>query len=94
MLKIEVVKPVVRQIKSAAGKLFRVQTLWVHAVDRDGEPEPFPTKIDAFLDDDQAAYPAGVYTLHPSAVYVDRSGRLAISPRLAPVVKKAEAAAR
>jgi hypothetical protein len=97
MLKIEVAKSVERRNQGTnrtTGKPFdfRTQVVWVHTYDRDGEPEAHPTKIEVFLDDDQVPYPVGVYTLHPSAIYVDRTGRLAISPRLAPM-KKADAPA-
>jgi hypothetical protein len=94
MIKITVASGNARElVGKASGKKFRVQTGYAHTTDRDGVMPPFPDKFDFFLDDDAQPYPAGDYTLHPSALYVNREGQLAIAPRLAPV-KKADAPAR
>lgn len=69
----------------------RIQTAYAHTVDRDGNAPPVPEKIEVMLDKDQQPWPVGDYTLHPSSVYVDRNGRLAISARLAPLKARAPA---
>ena len=72
----------------ATGKPYSLnfQSVWMHFVGRDGQPDPYPTKIEIILekDKDGAAlfYPAGDYTLAPSSLYPDRSGNLAVSARL------------
>jgi len=66
----------------------RIQTAYVHAVDKSGTPLPVPEKFEILLESDQAPYGAGDYTLHPSALYVDRQGRLAVAPRLTPIKAK------
>jgi hypothetical protein len=60
----------------------RIQTGHIYCVDKEGVCDEFPGKFEILLDDEQAAYPKGVYTFSPSAVYLDRNGRLAITPRL------------
>jgi hypothetical protein len=72
----------------ATGKPYSLnfQAVWLHLADRQGNPDPYPTKTEVILekDKDGAAlfYPAGEYTLSPNSLYVDRTGNLAISPRL------------
>ena len=53
----------------------------------------FPSPFDVFLDDPKKAYAPGSYTFGPDAIYVDKQGRLAVSPRLVPVAKPAAKAA-
>lgn len=72
------------------------QTVWMHTYDRSGQPNPYPEKVEIILekDKDGAAlfHPAGEYILHPSSIYVDRTGNLAVAPRLIaakPTVKAA-----
>jgi hypothetical protein len=71
---------------------FHVQMAYAHTVDKKGNPPAFPEKIELPLDSDEQGnpltYAAGEYALHPSSVYVDRNGRLAIGARLAPLPKK------
>jgi len=75
----------------ATGKPYSLnfQTVWLHLADRQGNPDPYPTKTEIILekDKDGAAlfHPPGEYTLAPSSLYVDRTGNLAISPRLVPI---------
>lgn len=75
----------------ATGKPYSLnfQSVWLHLTDRSGAPDPYPTKVEIILekDKDGAAlfHPAGDYTLSPTSLYVDRSGNLAISPRLVPI---------
>jgi hypothetical protein len=99
MTKITIASGAVRELsgKSATtGKPYelRVQTGYLHTMSKDGELSPFPDKFDFFLDREQQPYPPGEYTLHPSAPYVDRNGRLAVAPRLAPMTKAAAPANR
>ena len=75
----------------ATGKPYSMnfQTVWFHTVDRNGVKNPYPEKAEIILEKDaQGAalfYPVGEYTLAPQSVYVDRSGDLAIAPRLVPL---------
>lgn len=102
MLKVTVVSPKVTERKGSGVKgayHLRIQDVYIHFADRDGNPEPFPAKVEVLLDTlktdertgeilspEQPAYAPGEYTLHPSAIYLDRkTGRLAVSPRLTPV---------
>jgi hypothetical protein len=80
----------------------RIQDTYFHFSNREGELDAFPSKVEVLLDTlrvdeksgeiltpEQPAYGPGEYTLHPSAVYLDRkTGRLAISPRLTPLAKR------
>lgn len=83
----------------ATGKPYSLnfQTVWFHTFDRNGAKNPFPEKSEIILekDKDGAAiyYPIGEYTLAPQSVYVDRSGNLAVSPRLVPIKPAPRAAA-
>jgi hypothetical protein len=96
MLKITVVSPALRRqpyISKKDGKpgeLF-FQTVYVHTVGQDGTPAPFPEKVETIAERDAAGQPiahaAGEYTLHPSAVFVNREGRLDASLRLTPLRK-------
>lgn len=74
---------------------FYVQTAYAHTVDKAGNPALYPEKIEIGLERDDQGNPLtwspGEYQLHPSSLYVDRNGRLAISPRLAPLKTKAAA---
>ena len=72
------------------------QTAWFHLYDRAGNKNPYPEKCEIILEkNEQGAalfYPAGEYTLAPESFYVDRSGNLAVSPRLTKLVPAAAAA--
>lgn len=73
------------------------QTVWAHTSDRNGNPNPFPEKVEIILEkNEQGAplfFPVGEYTLAPNSVYVDRGGNLSISPRLLALKPKAAPAA-
>lgn len=73
------------------------QTVWAHTSDRNGNPNPYPEKVEVILEKNEQGqalfYPVGEYTLAPASIYVDRSGNLAIAPRLVPMKPKAAAAA-
>lgn len=92
--------PTAQKPDRTAGSMRR-QEVWVQFVAQDGTPDPYPSKLEITLADErrdesgnvtrprQEPYAKGDYTLHPSAVYVDLNGRLAITPRLTPIVKRA-----
>ena len=89
MIRVTVAQTTVRELKGTSAKNgrdyhLRFQNAYAHTVDRDGNTPPYPEKFEISLERDQAPYSAGEYSLHPSAVYVDRDGRLAVSPRLTP----------
>lgn len=96
MIKITVAQSTVRELSGTSAKTgkaysMRFQTGYAHTVDKDGNTPPYPEKFEISLDREQQPYAPGEYQLHPSAVYIDRDGRLACSPRLTPI--KARAAA-
>lgn len=102
MLKVSVKSTDVRNQSGNAkvtGKPYSLnfQTVWVHTIGRNGEPSPFPEKVEIILerDKDGAAlfHPIGEYVLADNSVYVDRNGSLAVSPRLVPEAKAPRAAA-
>lgn len=94
MIRISIAQTTVRELKGTSAKSgkdyhLRFQTGYAHTVDRDGNTPPYPERFEVPLDRDQQPYQPGEYTLAPSAVYVDRDGRLSISPRLIPARKPA-----
>lgn len=96
MIRVTVAQTTVRELKGVSNKSgtprpyhLRFQSGYAFTVDKDGNTPPYPEKFEISLDQEQPAYAPGEYTLHPSAVYVDRDGRLAIAPRLTPVTKPA-----
>jgi hypothetical protein len=98
MIKITVAQTTVRELKGTSkntGKPYhmRFQTGYAHTVDREGNTPPYPEKFEISLDTEQAAYQPGEYSLHPSAIYVDRDGRLACAARLTPLKQKPATAA-
>ena len=82
----------------ATGKAYSLnfQTVYVHTHARDGKKNPYPEKTEIILEKNEQGqalfWPIGEYTLAPSSVYVDRSGNLAIAPRLVSIKPKAAAA--
>ncbi len=72
------------------------QTVWIHTYDRAGVKNPYPEKVEIILekDKDGAAlfHAPGTYVLDPSSIYVDRSGNLAVAPRLRAVQPPAKQA--
>lgn len=101
MIKVSVTSTEVRNQSGnakATGKPYSLnfQEAYFHTHDRNGNPNPFPEKVEIILDkNEQGAalfYPVGEYTLSPASVYVDRGGNLALSPRLIPLKPKAVAA--
>ena len=86
-----------RGTAKASGKAYDLnfQTVWFHTHDRQGNKNPYPEKAEIILEKNEQGqalfWPVGEYTLAPSSVYVDRSGNLAIAPRLVPLKPKAAA---
>jgi len=83
----------------ATGKPYNMdfQTVWMFLTDRDGNPDPHPTKVEVILPKDKDGvslfYGVGEYQLAPSSIYVDSRGNVAVSPRLVPLRQPAKAAA-
>lgn len=99
MLKVTITSTSIRRMQGtakASGKPYDIsfQDSWMHLMDKEGHPEPYPTKVEIMLpkDKDGAAvfYSPGEYLLHPSSIYVDGNGRLSVAPKL---VKAASASA-
>ncbi|MFS2205136.1 single-stranded DNA-binding protein [Variovorax sp. Varisp36] len=91
MIKVQVTSTTVRRMQGtakASGKPYDMsfQDVWMFLSDREGHPDPHPTKVEVNLpkDKDGAAlfYAPGEYLLHPSSIYVDSKGRLSVAPRL------------
>ena len=96
MIKVTIAQTTVDEFKGnskTTGRPFhlRKQSGYAHTVDKDGNPPPYPEKFEIMLDTDQPAYAPGDYQLHPSSLYIDRDGRLAVSARLAPLKRPASA---
>jgi hypothetical protein len=102
MLNVKVLSPALRiqpytDKKTGQPRTIAFQTAWIYTVDEEGKPGPFPEKIEfipprppgAAPDAPPQAYGPGDYTLHPSAVYLDRDGRLAAQMRLTPLKRAA-----
>lgn len=90
MIKISISSPEFRELRGVgktSGKPYhlRIQTAHAWSVDRDGAVAEFPDKFEIVLEDGQFPYQRGQYTLAPSALYVNRDGRLEVSPRLVPL---------
>ena len=101
MIKVSVTSTEVRNQRGtakASGKAYDLnfQTVWFHTFDRSGNKNPYPEKSEVILEKNEQGqalfWPIGEYTLAPSSVYVDRSGNLAIAPRLVSIKPKAAAA--
>ena len=82
----------------ASGKPYSLnfQTVYAHTYDRNSKPNPYPEKVEIILEKDANGspmfWPLGEYTLAPESVYVDRSGNMAVSPRLQKLVPAAKPA--
>lgn len=75
--------------KKGQAASFVKQVAYAHVVNADGTVPPFPEKFSFIVARGEAPYAPGEYTLHPSALYVDRDGRLACNPRLTPAKRAA-----
>jgi hypothetical protein len=95
MIRIHIAQATIRNLKGvskSSGKAYDMnfQTAYAYTQDRDGNTPPFPEKFEITLPSDLPhGYAPGDYTLQPSAIYVDRDGKLAVVPRLVPVKAKA-----
>lgn len=101
MIKVSVTSTEVRTQSGnakATGKPYSLnfQQVWLHTFDRQGNPNPYPEKVEIILDKDKDGaplyYPAGEYTLAPESIYVSRTGDATLSIKLKPI-KKAPVAA-
>lgn len=93
MIKVTVAQTTVKEVKGVSktsGKPYhmRFQSAYAHTVDKDGNTPPYPEKFEVILDSDAQPYAPGDYTLHPSAIYIDRDGRMSCSPRLTAISKR------
>lgn len=97
MIKIAITSPDIREMKGTSktsGKPYHMRIQTAHAFTIDpatGQVAEFPDKFEIALEEGQAPYPRGHYTLQPSAVYVNRDGRMDVRPRLAPIPAPAKA---
>ena len=94
MIKIVITSPEVREMKGVgktSGKPYhmRFQTGYAFTVDpASGAVAAFPDKFEITLEDSAQPYAAGNYQLSPSAVFVNREGRMDVRPRLLPLAVK------
>lgn len=93
MIKITVAKTDLETInytdkKTGAARSFQKQRAYAHTVDAAGNPDFAPERFEFLPERDangvQVPQAAGVYTLHPSAIFVDNNGNLACRLRLTP----------
>jgi hypothetical protein len=84
MLKIEIAADSVRRIVTKDDKKYTLQAGYVHTLDQQGRPHPHPVRAEWFVGRDEQPAAPGVYLLAPASIYVDRSGRLAVAPKLVP----------
>lgn len=92
MIKIRILSDklnVLKGVGKESGKPYEmhIQTAYAYTVTDTGEVAEIPEKFEFVLPKDVDGFiakplPRGDYTLSPSAVYVDRNGRMAINPRL------------
>jgi len=93
MIKVTITTADIREMKGigkTSGKPYhmRFQTGHAFTVSPDGTVVEFPDKFEITLEDGQLPYPRGNYMLSPSAVFVNRDGRMDVRPRLVPVPAK------
>lgn len=93
MIKVTVTSADTRQMQGTSktsGKAYNLffQTVYAHTLDKNGNPLPFPEKVEIILDKDEVgnpkAYAPGAYVLHPASLYVDRNGSFGVAPKLVP----------
>lgn len=74
--------------KDGSAQQLRKQIGYAHVVNESNESALYPEKFGFLLNREQQPFPAGEYTLHPSAIAV-RDGQLVLSSnRLTPVKAK------
>lgn len=96
MIRISIPSASLREINytDKAGKPARLlaQTAYAFTRDEGNVEAPYPDKFEVLLAKGQTQpYAVGDYTLHPSALFIDKNGKLACSPRLTPLKAKATA---
>jgi hypothetical protein len=102
MIKVTVTSAAIRRQQGVAKSSVKpydmsFQTVWMHTFTKDGQPNPYPEKVEVILDKDQDGaalfYAPGEYQLHPSSIYVDARGNVAVAPRLVAIKPVPRAAA-
>lgn len=93
MIEVRITSSQVRELKGVSkttGRDYhiRTQTGYAFCVDSQGVIAEFPDKFEINLEKDQPAYAPGRYQLSPSAIYINRDGRLSVSPRLVAAPEK------
>ena len=87
MIKLTIPALPVRNMKGTgktSGKPYdiNIQTVYCHVSDQNGQPLPYPEKSEIMLATGQSPFAPGDYTLSPDSLYVDRQGKLSVSPKL------------
>lgn len=95
MVKIRILSDKINILKGTgkeSGKPYEmhIQTAYAYTVNDLGEVAEIPEKFEFVLPKDADGFISkplarGDYTLSPSAVYIDRNGRMSINPRLMPI---------
>ena len=81
MIKIEIQSDVVRTksgVSARTGKPYsiREQEAYVHTMDQQGNPRPYPQQLVLSLPEDRPPYPPGSYILAPESFYTNRFNQL------------------
>lgn len=92
MIKIRILSDklnILKGVGKESGKPYEmhIQTAYAYTVNDLGEIAEIPEKFEFVLQKDAEGLiskplPRGDYTLSPSAIYIDRNGRMSINPRL------------
>lgn len=82
-IRIEIKSPAVTENSGVAkntGKPYtiRKQTAWAHVVDQDGKPYEYPARVELQLENDQAPFQPGNYTIAPASFFVGDYDKLAM----------------
>lgn len=93
---IEIKSPVITEISgiSKAGKPYhmRKQVAWAYTFDQQGQPQPFPERIEFSLADGQDPHQPGKYQIAPVSFFVGDFNSLSIGRLvLTPVASRATA---
>ena len=79
------------KVSGKAYSMFK-QVAYFHTLDKTGNPLPFPEKGEVMVEKDNVGqgipYAPGLYQLHPSSLYLDRNGQIAVAPKLVPLQSK------
>jgi len=99
-MKVQIMNGEVKPVNGTSAKTgkpysFKKQEGYAFTIDpKTGQPHPYPIRFEIMLDNDQLPYPAGNYTVSETSFYVDRFGKLSLSPRLEPIRTANPAAAK